>query len=132
MMTTERHIKELFDLTGKVVLITGAGGYLGSAMCRAFDNWLADFCSVDTERLKPAALVPLQDIELGVHEARRAVEEFGAVALVLSNHPVNEKQWYDPYYDPLWAEAEKHNVPVAFHGIQNAYQQHLGRRFIDN
>ena len=36
MMTTERHVKDLFDLTDKVVLITGAGGYLGSAMCRAF------------------------------------------------------------------------------------------------
>jgi predicted TIM-barrel fold metal-dependent hydrolase len=32
----------------------------------------------------------------------------------------------------LWAEAERLGVPVAFHGIQMAYQEHLGRRFMDN
>lgn len=34
-MQSERHVKELFDLTGKTILLTGAGGYLGSAMTRA-------------------------------------------------------------------------------------------------
>ena len=29
-------------------------------------------------------------------------------------------------------EAESLGVPVAFHGIQMAYQEHLGRRFMDN
>ena len=102
------------------IAVDGLDPGLSAAMCRAFNNWLADFCSVDTKRLKPAALLPLQDVQLCVEEARRAVNELGAVALALTNHPVNERQWYDSYYDPLWAEAE------------NAYQQHLGRRFIDN
>lgn len=119
-------------LASHFIAIDGLEPALSGAMCRAFNNWLAEFCSVDTQRMKPAALLPLQDVELCVQEARRAVKELGAVALVLSNHPVNERQWYDVYYDPLWAEAEKLDTPIAFHGIQNAYQQHLGRRFIDN
>jgi len=34
-MSTERTIPELFDLSGKTALISGAGGWLGSAMSRA-------------------------------------------------------------------------------------------------
>ncbi|MDH3602373.1 MAG: amidohydrolase [Candidatus Tectomicrobia bacterium] len=54
------------------------------------------------------------------------------MTLVLSNHPVNERPWYDRSYDPLWAEAERLGVPVAFHGIRMAYQDHIGRRYKDN
>jgi predicted TIM-barrel fold metal-dependent hydrolase len=82
--------------------------------------------------LKPAAVIPVQDVGLAVDEARRSVRELGAVTLVLSNHPVNSRAWYDAAYDPLWAEAERLGVPVAFHGFQMAYQEHLGRRFLDN
>ncbi|PYO12472.1 MAG: hypothetical protein DMD75_07330 [Candidatus Rokuibacteriota bacterium] len=74
----------------------------------------------------------VQQLAGRVEEARRSVRELGAVALVLSNHPVNGRAWYDPAYEPLWAEAESLGVPVAFHGIQMAYQEHLGRRFMDN
>ena len=34
-MDQEPTVQELFDLTDKVALITGATGYLGSAMARA-------------------------------------------------------------------------------------------------
>jgi len=105
---------------------------LSAAVCRAFNDWLADFCGTDRARLKPTAILPLHDPKLAVDEARRSVRELGAVALVLSNHPVNGRAWYDPSYEPLWAEAESLGVPVAFHGIQMAYQEHLGRRFMDN
>jgi predicted TIM-barrel fold metal-dependent hydrolase len=83
-------------------------------------------------RLKPAALLPVHDVKLAAAEARRSVKELGAVVLVLPNQQVNGRPWYDCYYDPLWAEAERLHVPVAFHGIQLAYQEHLGRRYLDN
>jgi uncharacterized protein len=105
---------------------------LTAAVCRAFNNWLADFCSTDRRRLKAAALLPVHDVQRATAEARRSVNELGAVALVLPNQQVNGRPWYDRYYDPLWAEAERLRVPVAFHGIQMAYQEHLGRRYLDN
>ncbi len=105
---------------------------LSAAVCRAYNNWLADFCRTDAARLRPAAVLPIHDVSQTVTEARRAVRELGAVVLVLPNHQVNGRPWYDRYYDPLWAEAERLRVPVAFHGIQMAYQEHLGRRYMDN
>lgn len=115
-----------------VIGIDGLEPQLSAAVCRAFNNWLADFCSVDNQRLKLAGLMPMHDVDLAVAEARRSVQELGAVTLVLSNHPVNGRAWYDRYYDPFWAEAERLGVPVAFHGIQMAYQEHIGRRYMDN
>ena len=119
-------------LAAHLIAIDGLDPKLSAAICRAFNNWLGEFCDTDRERLKPAAQVPLHDVRLAVDEGRRAVRELGAVAIVLTNHQVNERAWYDHYYDPLWAEAERLGVPVAFHGIQNCYQEHLGRRYIDN
>ena len=115
-----------------VVAVDGLDAELTAAVCRAFNNWLADFCSTNRARLKPAALLPVHDVKLAAAEARRSVKELGAVALVLPNQQVNGRPWYDRYYDPLWAEAERLHVPVAFHGIQMAYQEHLGRRYLDN
>ncbi|MCZ6873058.1 MAG: amidohydrolase family protein [bacterium] len=105
---------------------------LSAAVCRAFNNWLHDFCKTNPERLKLAALMPMHDVQLAVQEARRSVEELGALTLILSNHPVNQRPWYDRYYDPLWAAAERLQVPVSFHGIQMAYQDHISRRYMDN
>lgn len=115
-----------------VIGIDGLDEQLAAATCRAFNNWLADFCATDRERLKPAILLPVHDVELSVQEARRGVRELGGVALIVPNHQVNWRPWYDPYYEPLWAEAERLGVPIAFHGIQNAYQTHLAQRYMDN
>jgi predicted TIM-barrel fold metal-dependent hydrolase len=119
-------------LGSHVIGVDGLDPELSAAVCRGFNTWLADFCGTDRARLKPAAVLPLHDVRLAVEEARRSVRELGAVALVLSNHPVNGRTWYDAAYDPLWAEAERLGVPVAFHGIQMAYQEHIGRRYMDN
>ena len=115
-----------------VIALDGMEGDLALAICQAFNNWLADFCAADPSRLKGAAQMPMQDIEKAVLEARRAVKDLGMVALVLPSNPVSRRPWYDPYYEPLWAEAEDLGVPVCFHGIHGAYQEHIGNRFLDS
>ena len=119
-------------MASHLIAVDGLDPKLSAAVCRGFNNWLGDFCDKDRTRLKPAALIPLQDTTLAVEEARRAVRDLGAVALILSNHPVDGRPWYDAHWDPVWAEAERLGVPITFHGIQMAYQEHLGRRFMDN
>ena len=54
---------------------------LGAAMCRAYNNWCHEYCSADPRRLKFVALVPGSDTAEMIQEARRAVEQLGAVAV---------------------------------------------------
>jgi len=105
---------------------------LAAAICRAFNNWLRDFCNANPVRLLPTAQMALHDVDLAIVEARRAVKELGAVELVLPNHQVKGRPFYDRTYDPLWATAVDLNVPVAFHGINLAHHGHVGVRYFDN
>ena len=50
---------------------------LATAISRAYNDWLADFCSGSPDRLFGAAMIPPQDIEGAVAEARRSVNELG-------------------------------------------------------
>src|SRR4051794_35671671 len=49
------------------------------ALCKAYNNWLHDYCNTDPNRLKGVAILPLQDIDAAVKELRRAVTELGLV-----------------------------------------------------
>lgn len=56
-MSTERTISELFDLRGKTALVSGAGGWLGSAMSRALAEAGANVVTTsrDASRAEEAA-----------------------------------------------------------------------------
>ncbi len=100
------------------------------ALCRAFNDWLSDYCSADPARLKPAAIVSLHDPELAAAEARRAVQEKGHVAVVLLPMPVRGRYVHAPECDVLWAEIERLNVPLAFHGTSGgASLDYVSNRF---
>ena len=104
-----------------------------AALCRAYNDWLADYCSYRPQRLKGVALVSLQDIELAIMELRRATEELGFVGVSIHPEPVNGRLLYDPEVEPLWAEAERLNVAVGIHGTGTGISQDdLGRRFLDH
>lgn len=119
-------------LAAHVSTVDGLEPAFAAALCRAFNRWLCDFCKADPQRLKVGALVPLQDTDYAVQEARFAVHELGAVTLVLPSQPINGKAVYERSFDPLWAAAQEMDVAIAFHGIHVGYNDHLGKRYLDN
>jgi uncharacterized protein len=100
-----------------------------NALCRAWNDWMADFCKADPMRLRPSALITLHDVDLAVDETRRAITDLGAIGLCLVPEPSNGKHIHDRYYDPVWREAEKLGVPVCFHPAASPNQDQAVHRF---
>jgi len=101
-----------------------------TAYCAAFNDWLADYCRANPQRLKPSAIVSLHDPELAAAEARRAVEEQGHVGVVLLPMPINGRSCHAAECDVLWRELIRLNVPLAFHGTSGgASKDYVSNRF---
>jgi len=119
-----QRIKDM-DIEGidVAVLYPTIGLYFGAvedrgliaAICRAYNNWLADYCKPYPERLKGIAVVPLQYVDDAVIEMRRAVNELGFKGIFIRPNPYKGRNLDHPDYDPFWAEAERLGVPVAIH-----------------
>ena len=77
-----------------------------AACCRAYNNWAIEYCSANTQRLHPAAILPMQDVDKAVVEANRAAK-LGAVSFYVRPNPVDGSSIFDDYYLPLWTEVEK-------------------------
>jgi predicted TIM-barrel fold metal-dependent hydrolase len=115
----------LFPTRGLFVLgldtpqMVGADGLeppLATAIARAYNDWLHDFCGAHPERFLGAGMIAPHDVDGAVAEARRCVEHLGFKAVFLAPGAVNRRPWHHPAYDPLWAECERLGVAVGFHG----------------
>ena len=87
-------------------------GGLAAAMCRAYNDWLGEYCQADPARLKGVALLPLQDPGSAVTELRRAVQDLGLVAGFMRPNPLVGRKLHDPAYDVLYGEAQSLEVPI--------------------
>ncbi len=107
----------------KAVLYPSIGLVLGGiqdtehaiACCRAYNDWLAEFCSVAPDRLIGVGALPMQDPEASVGEARRAVEELGMRGFFVRPNAYNGRFMHDPVFDPLWDTVQGLGVPVGLH-----------------
>ena len=103
---------------------------LAAAISRAYNDWMADFCSVDPQRMYGSAMVPAQNVEAAVAETRRAKEELGFRSIFLRPNPVRGRNWNNPVYDPLWDECAKQGLSVGFHeGTPCQLPVAIGERF---
>jgi predicted TIM-barrel fold metal-dependent hydrolase len=100
---------------------------LVGAICRAYNRWLAAFCSHAPHRLFGAALVALHDPEIAAREAAHAVEELGHKAIFLRPNPINGRTIDHRDHDEFFAEVERLGVPLGLHDAAAPHVAQFGR-----
>ncbi len=87
-----------------------------AACQRAYNEWIAEYCSADRNRLFGVATVPLQDVSLACAEAERAVNSLGLRGIFIRPSAyIDELPLSNRVYDPFWATCQDLDVPVALH-----------------
>lgn len=88
---------------------------LAAALCRAYNNWLADYCRTYPGRFVGIGAVPLHDVEEARNEARRAVAQLGLKGIFVRPNPLNGRTLDDPVYDRLYAEIQDLDATFCVH-----------------
>jgi hypothetical protein len=101
---------------------------LAGAVCRAYNNWLADYCACDPTRLKGTPALPLAWIDDACTEAERCVRDLGFVSIT-TPCAVADRNADHPDNFPLYELAQDLDVPIGFHagGGRFAYN-----KFVDS
>ena len=119
----EQHLKDmqLDGISGEVLYPSQglfyfkvADSQLMSAIFRAYNDWLAEFCSTAPERLKGIAMINLDDVQDGIQELERTAR-MGFVGAMIAEYPVEERRYDHPMYEPFWAAAQDCHMPLSLH-----------------
>jgi predicted TIM-barrel fold metal-dependent hydrolase len=87
---------------------------LMSAIFRAYNDWLAEFCRTDPSRLKGIAMINLDDVGDGVAELERSAK-LGLAGTMISELPLDDRRYDQAEYEPFWAAAEALGMPLSLH-----------------
>ena len=87
---------------------------LVDATCRAYNDWLAEFCGTHPDRLRGVAALNVDDIDVAAAELERAVGLGLAAGLIPVGLP-SGRTYADPAFDRLWAAAVHVDVPLSLH-----------------
>jgi len=91
-----------------------ADAEIAAALARAHNDWARDFASVSPKRLFPAAILPLQSVEMAVAEIRRTAS-LGFKAVVVRPHTFAGKPPTHPHYQPVWQAIEATGMVACIH-----------------
>jgi uncharacterized protein len=83
------------------------------AIFRSYNEWLAEFCSVNPQRLIGLALIPILDIEHTVADIRHYAK-LGFRGVQIPTR-IRDSGYYDEKYEPMWAALEETRMVVNVH-----------------
>jgi Amidohydrolase len=87
---------------------------LMSAIFRAYNDWLAEFCRTDPARLKGIAMINLDDVQDGIKELERAAR-LGLSGAMITEYPLEHRRYDQSGYEPFRAAAAPLGLPLSLH-----------------
>ena len=92
------------------------------AGARAYNRWLAEYCSTHPERLAGIMILPdVVDVDEAVREVRWGAEAGLRGGITMPPMDLDLPGYSDPSFDPLWAACCEYGMPVNVHvGNQGA------------
>src|SRR5207249_7359865 len=84
-----------------------------TALCRAYNRWLAERCAPTNGRLRWAAQLPFIDVNEAVTELRWA-KDHGACGVYKRGFDL-DRPVSDPHFFPIYEEANALNLPICVH-----------------
>ena len=133
-----------FDhVDAQVLFGSGSGGGVAirtlqrpmqQVMMAAYNDWLAEHCSASPTRVVGIGELPIWDIDASIAEAKRCVKlGLRGVAIppiaAFPESPAEDKPYFHPSYDPLWAVLSDLNLGVHMHlgtrALGRGLEEHL-------
>lgn len=87
---------------------------LAAATCHAVNQWLLEYISADTRRLKGVGLIPCQDPPVAAKELEFLAQHKGIVSAMLPTN-VYGINLGDRRFDPIYATAQEIGMPLSVH-----------------
>lgn len=108
---------------------------LAIALCRAYNNYIADDCRGYDNRLKAIGVLPLQDVDAAVAEMHRCINELGMISVAVAPnlpipHPKAPEAFPDirscktishPDFRPILQAAVDLDIALGVHGGPGSY-----------
>lgn len=119
----EEHVKDLdidgMDMsivypTAGVMLYGTEDSKLLTSICRAYNDWVAEFFNAIPSRLKGISMLNVDDVAVGVTELERCAK-LGFVGAMIPVQPIASQPYDEPIYEPLWAAAQDLGMPLSMH-----------------
>jgi predicted TIM-barrel fold metal-dependent hydrolase len=85
-----------------------------SALCRAYNGWITDFCRAAPGRFKGIGMLNVDDVDDACQELERCAE-LGLAGAFIPVYPVAERPYRHASYDRLWWTAQDLEIPLLLH-----------------
>ena len=103
----------LYTSQGMSLFKIGDGDYQ-AACFRAYNDWMAEYCSHAPSRLAGIALISLYDIPSAVTELERC-HALGLRGAMIWGRPPENMPFSSDRYEPLWGSASDLRMPLSLH-----------------
>ena len=113
------HAQLIFPNTGgsrQYVNIAKSEPELGLECCRAYNDFLTEWCSADPTRLLAQTSLPLWDVDACVQEiTRNAAAGHKSIMMTYMPDGYGLPWLADSHWDPIWNATQDTGLPITFH-----------------